>query len=139
MDVLIDANVIVNYITGREDPFRESSHQVMNLCSEGKINGYAAFHFLPVIWYVIRKTHSDADARFWLRLVCSILTIASAPQAQVEEAIENRDFHDFEDCLQDKCAQNAGAKYIVTCNIRDFRNSSVRAVTPLEMLKIAGY
>ncbi len=38
--VLIDANVILNYITDREDKFRESSKVVMDLCSHEKVDGY---------------------------------------------------------------------------------------------------
>ena len=36
MVALIDTNVILNYITDREDKFRESSKMVMELCSQGK-------------------------------------------------------------------------------------------------------
>ena len=43
---------------------------------------------------------------------------------------------DFEDCLQDECAQKAGAAYLVTCNKKDFVNAKTHAVTPLEMLEI---
>ena len=136
MVLLIDTNVIINYITMREDPFRESSRQVMELCALRKVNGFVSFHSLPVIWYVMRKTHSDSEARAWLRVVCRILTIVSATQEQVQNAVERENFRDFEDCLQDKCAQNAGAQYIVTCNIKDFRNAETYAVTPDELLKI---
>ena len=136
MDLLIDTNVIINYITMREDPFRESSRRVMELCALRKLNGFVAFHSLPVIWYVMRKTLSDSETCAWLRVICRILTIVSATQEQVQDAIERGNFRDFEDCLQDKCAQNAGADYLVTCNIKDFRNAETRAVTPDELLKI---
>lgn len=39
MVALIDTNVILNYITDREDRFRDSSKQVMDLCSQGKVDG----------------------------------------------------------------------------------------------------
>lgn len=32
---------------------------------------------------------------------------------------------DFEDCLQDKCAKDIGADYIITCNVKDFENSEL--------------
>lgn len=40
MVALIDTNVILNYITDREDRFRDSSKAVMDLCSQGKVDGY---------------------------------------------------------------------------------------------------
>jgi predicted nucleic acid-binding protein len=138
MDVLIDANVIINFITGRSDPFQKTSEQVMSLCSQGRLNGYVAFHSLSIVWYVIRKSYSDAEARYWLGIACKILNVAAATREQVMEAIADTAFRDFEDCLQDKCAQNVGAEYLVTCNARDFRHAKTRAVTPDEMLAILG-
>lgn len=52
------------------------------------------------------------------------------------EAIKNSDFHDFEDCLQDECAAHANAGYIVTCNVKDFRQAKIPAVTPDVFIKI---
>ena len=138
MDVLIDTNVIINFITGRSDPFQKTSEQVIDLCSKGRLNGYMAFHSLSTVWYIIRKSHSDAEARYWLGIVCKILKIAVATPEQVMDAIADTAFRDFEDCLQDKCAQSVGAEYLVTCNIRDFRHAQTRAVTPDEMLDILG-
>ena len=135
MDILIDTNVIINYLTNREDPFTDSSRKLMDLCSMGVVKGYIAFHTLSTIWYLLRR-RPDAERRYLLRNICNFLTVASATQNQVIQALENRDFHDFEDCLQDKCAQNAGAEYLVTCNIKDFQNAETRIVTPLEMLNI---
>ena len=138
MDVLIDTNVIINFITERSDPFQKTSEQVMNLCSQGRLNGYMAFHSLSIVWYIIRKSFSDAEARYWIGIVCKILKVAAATQEQVMEAIADTDFRDFEDCLQDKCAEYVGAEYLVTCNVRDFRHAKTRAVTPDEMLAVLG-
>ncbi|MBQ6737227.1 MAG: hypothetical protein IJP41_02075 [Synergistaceae bacterium] len=54
MDILIDVNVILNYITERDDPFRESSKEIMKLCAEEEFNGYIAFHSLSIY-----GTHSE--------------------------------------------------------------------------------
>ena len=50
--------------------------------------------------------------------------------------LENDAFSDFEDCLQDECAQEISADYIVTRNIGDFQCSKVKAVTLQELFKI---
>lgn len=63
MVALIDTNVILNYITDREDRFRDSSKKVMDLCSQGKVDGYIAFHLLSAIWYSLRI--SDEGKRMW--------------------------------------------------------------------------
>lgn len=54
----------------------------------------------------------------------------------VKNALLREDFSDFEDCLQDESAKKAGADYIVTRNIQDFKYAAVKAVTPEEFIKL---
>ena len=136
MDILCDTNVIMNYLTGRLDPFLESSEKVIELCSRKTLHGYIAFHSLSTIWYVLRKLYNSEQTRYLLSKTCGILTVSAATHTQIEEAIKNTAFRDFEDCLQDECAQSVGASYIVTCNVKDFAFSKTPAVTPSQMLDI---
>ena len=53
-------------------------------------------------------------------------------------ALDNANFKDFEDCLQDECAAAVHADYIITRNAKDFMYSRVKAVTPEEFLKLHG-
>lgn len=39
MRVLVDTNVIINYLTEREDKYRESSNKVMKICAAKTIEG----------------------------------------------------------------------------------------------------
>ena len=135
MALLIDTNVLLNYITNREDPYLEQSIQIVELCAKGECTGYIAFHTISTLWYVLRK-RSDKERRQSLRDICEIFTVATASQAEVLDAIEKEDFKDFEDCLQDKCAKNIGADYIITCNVEDFKNSEVKAITPDDFINL---
>ena len=65
-----------------------------------------------------------------------MLTITGATQDQIKEAVNNLNFRDFEDCLQDECAVHINAEYMITCNVKDFRNSKTQVVTPDLFLKI---
>lgn len=94
-----------------------------------------AFHSLSTIWYLGRKLDEET-ARKMLNTLCRLLTVAGASQEEITKAIANRNFKDFEDCLQDKCAKEVGCDYIVTANIKDFAHSEVKAVTPDEFLRI---
>ena len=131
MALLIDTNVLLNYITNREDMYDQQSCDIIRLCATGECIGYIAFHTLPTIWYILRKW-DNCKRRQSLKDICEIFTVASATQSEIIAAIENNEFIDFEDCLQDKCAKDVGADYIITCNIRDFENSEIPAITPDE-------
>lgn len=54
-------------------------------------------------------------------------------------ALEQEDFEDFEDCLQEKCAEEVGAECIVSRNVEDYGNSVIQAETPHDFLKRHGY
>ena len=136
MRILLDTNVIINFITEQEDPYLEECNKLMEMCVEGEFKGYMAFHSLSTIWYVIKRQKSEDEARFWLKRICGFLTIAVSTQSQVKEAIDNNLFKDFEDCLQDECARNIDADYIVTCNDKDYKYAKSTVVTPVEMIKI---
>lgn len=134
MAVLIDTNVLLNYITNREDKYLSESIRIVELCASGKIDGYIAFHTLSTLWYVLRKKN-DKERRENLRDICMIFSVASASQTEILDAIEKDSFADFEDCLQDKCAKDVGADYIITVNEKDFTDSEIEAINPCEFLK----
>ena len=108
MVLLIDTNVLLTYLTRREDQHLKESVEIVKKCAEGNCTGYIAFHTLSTLWYVLRKW-SDRDRRESLKNVCEIFTVASASQTEILDAIEKDSFADFEDCLQDKCAKDIGA------------------------------
>ena len=135
MKILVDTNVVINYISGREDDYSEVSDQIMTMCAEEELEGYIAFHSLSTIWYWSRK-YSDFTRRNWLRRICNILKIASANNEAVLKAVDNVEFKDFEDNLQECCAVSVGCDYIVTVNTKDYEHSRVKAVTPSELVQL---
>ena len=134
MVLLIDANVILNYLLQRDDNELDGSNAIIEKCASLDCVGYIAFHTLSILWYVLRKK-DEKIRREYLKTICEIFTVASASQDEILKAIENSEFKDFEDCLQDKYAKDVGADYIITCNVKDYINSEVEAITPSEFIK----
>ncbi len=137
MRALLDANILITYITERDDSYANECKELVKLCAGGAVEGYMAFHALSIIWYVISRAKDRDTARAWLDNLCQVLLVASASHDQVQDAIANKDFKDFEDCLVDQCARNVAADYIITANIRDFSSSSTAVITPTEFLSLA--
>lgn len=135
MVVLIDTNVALDFLTMRQ-PYYESARDVIRTCAGDKVKGYIAFHSVPNIFYILRKSHSEADRRAMLIKLCSVLQVAAASHEKVCDAIEQTDFSDLEDCLQEKCAKEISADYIVTRNIEDFKSSQVKAILPREFVEM---
>ncbi|MEZ3434912.1 MAG: PIN domain-containing protein [Lachnospiraceae bacterium] len=135
MIVLIDANVILDYIGSRE-PFYQDAYEIINMCHKQKIKGYIAFHSVSIIWYTLRKfIPANSERRLWLKKILQIIQVISASHEDVLKAIDMNNFKDFEDCLQFKCAETVNARFIITNNIKDFSESMIPAVTPAEFCR----
>lgn len=132
MVILVDTNVIIDFLTTRE-PYFDASSKVIAKCADGELTGYIAFHSIPNLWYILRKV-PDEKRRKWLIDICEFLTVVGVNHDEVLRAIRMKDFKDFEDCLQDRCAKDIGAKYIITRNVADFINSEVPAMSPEDFL-----
>lgn len=72
------------------------------------------FHSIPNIYYILRKLYSVKERRNMLKEVCCILKVVGLSHERVLNAIEREDFKDFEDWLQDECAVEINADYIIT-------------------------
>ncbi len=134
MVALINTNVVIDFLATRE-PFCEASSSVIAKCANGEMAGYIALHSISNLWYILRKTPED-KRRKWLSDICECLWVAGASHEEVVKAIRMEEFMDFEDCLQDRCAEGVGADFIITRNVKDFGNSAVPAVSPEQFLEI---
>lgn len=112
---MIDTNIIIDFLLTRE-PFYQASSEVMTKCANRELTGYIAFHSIPNLWYMLRKIPDD-KRREWLFDICRFLRVTGASHEEVIKAINMKEFQDFEDCLQDRCAKEIDAQYIITRNV----------------------
>lgn len=132
MVLLIDTNVLIDYLAKRPG-FFDDARSIIKFCSEPGVKGYVAFHSIPNAWFILRK-EPDWERREGLKAVCSILTVTGASHTSVVNAIEQTNFKDFEDCLQDKCAETVQADYVITRNVKDFTGSSTQVISPADFI-----
>lgn len=69
----------------------------------------------------------------WLPIV---FRISDLNMKKILAALDNDEFLDFEDCLQEECAVEEIADYIVTRNPDDFIKSRVKVIQPDEFLHL---
>lgn len=135
MLVLFDTNIILDVLEKRL-PFYDSSKSVLESCVYGDVTGYIALHSISNLFYILRKRYSAADRRRLLLDILDLLQVAGTDHKSVRNALQREDFSDFEDCLQDECAKQIHADYIVTRNTNDFSTSDIPAILPDDLLKI---
>ena len=133
--VLFDTNIILDILEKRF-PFYDASKSVLEYCVSGGVTGYIALHSISNIFYILRKRYSEADRRHLILSILDLLQVTGTDHENVRNALQSEDFSDFEDCLQNECAKQINANYIVTRNTVDFSMSDVPAIVPNDLLKI---
>lgn len=133
MKVLIDTNIILDVLCKRPD-FYEDSAKVFKLCEVGRISGVASALSIPNIMYILRK---ELDAEIIKEILDNLFLIFSVADLKADDLRKaaNMQFRDYEDAIQSACAARVKADYIITRNIRDFKESKVAAIKPAELLK----
>lgn len=133
--ILIDTNVLLDYLLERE-PYFENAKQVVISCVEGKVKGCIAAHSIPNMFFILRKDFTAKERREVLTNLCSIFDVEGIDKSKLLSGLSNEDFSDFEDCLQMECAKAYEADYIVTRNVTDYATSEIKAIEPEDYLKL---
>ena len=135
MKILIDTNVLIDYISVRE-PYYDTAKAIFSLCADGSINGVISALSVMNTLYITRKAYSMKQQKEILLSVCDIVDVIGVDRKHMISILENDDFSDTEDCFQMKCAEISYSDLIVTRNINDYKYSSVQAITPDEFIKL---
>lgn len=133
MKILIDANVILDVLCNRTD-FVEDSLKVFKYCEVNQIMGCISAMSVSNIVYIMRKELDSERIKEILTVLTSLFTVVDLREADLLKAAD-LDFADYEDALQSVCATRVKANYIVTRNIKDFKNSPVPAIKPSELFE----
>ncbi|MBQ7158234.1 MAG: PIN domain-containing protein [Treponema sp.] len=135
MVLLIDTNLIIDYLAEREQ-FKTTVDKLFDYILSNRVSGCLAAHSVTNMWYILRKLMTAEKRRELFLSILGTFDVIALDKQKLISALERRNFTDFEDCLQDECAQDAHADYIVTRNKKDFQWSKVKALTPEEMLEL---
>lgn len=135
MTILVDTNVILDILLKRE-PYVNEAQIIMTKCADREIIGYLAAHTIPNIFYILRKVYSQEERRRLIKNLCEIFRISDLNAEKILAAVDNEGFLDFEDCLQEECAFEAIADYIVTRNPGDYKESRVKVIEPSEFVRL---
>ena len=133
MKILIDTNVILDVLCNRPE-FLEASSRVWKYCEVGQIEGYISALSVPNIVYILRKELTPLKTVQIIQQITMIFKVIDLRAADLKAAAKLLT-SDYEDALQMCQAGRIGAEYIVTRNIRDFKDSKVPALKPSELLE----
>ena len=132
MKLLIDANVLLDVLQNREK-FVLTSSLVWKLCETQQAVGYVSALTFANMVYIMRRELDPGKLEGVLHMLSLIFEFTDLESADLMQAAGLK-WDDFEDALQSVTAERLQADYIITRNVRDFKNSKVPAYTPAELL-----
>ncbi|WP_414617083.1 PIN domain-containing protein [Treponema sp.] len=107
---------------------------VLKLSVTKIIDFYISAASLTEIFYILNKTLKDIEkSKSLIRNILKFVSIAGVDDTCIINAL-NSTWPDFEDSVQHEVASQIRADYIVTRNIKDYRNSTIVVVTPTEFI-----
>lgn len=133
MKVLMDTNVIMDVLANREG-FAEPASQLFKLCEVGRVQGFIYALSIANIACIMRKELDRSQIGEVIRKLGAIFSIADMKADDVKKAAA-QPMDDYEDALQSVCASRIKADFIITRNLKDFKNSKVVAIKPAELIE----
>lgn len=138
MKVLIDTNVIIDALTGRE-PFREMAEKIFILAANQVEDMYIIASLATDIYYLIRKyLHNTEQAKHTMSKIFELFDILDVTASDCQEALLTK-MKDYEDAVVSCCAERSQMDYIVTRNIKDYEQSKVKAILPEDFIHFISY
>ena len=134
MNLLLDANVYIDYI-GRKAPYFSDAQKIIMACFFGDVRLWLPSQSATDAFYVLSKYIDGVKLQKAMSKSFELIHMVSLTGEDVRGALQ-LGWDDLEDCLIAISAQKANADFIVTRNAGDFVRSSIPAIAPADWVKM---
>lgn len=131
MDLLIDSNVILDYMLERQ-PFFNPADKLFNIISDNNnsVKSYVSASAVTDVYYIAYRTLKNHEqVRELLAEVLNVVKIISVTGENIHNAF-NLNWKDFEDAVQYLAAVSNNIDAIITRNMKGFSQGEVKICTP---------
>ncbi len=131
--LFVDSDVILDVLEQRKE-FYEYSALILSLGDEKKVKLVTTSLVFANVYYLLRKHLGIEKAKESLRKLRIIIDVISVNAKEVDLAL-NSELSDFEDALQYFTALDNKIEFIITRNIRDYKNPKLIVQTPQQYIE----
>lgn len=132
MKVFLDTNIVIDLL-GCRQPFFEDAARIASMGYRGEIEIVVSTISYPTISYILQKYSSIQEAIHKLDQFASFTTIAMTSDTMIKAAFKSP-ITDYEDAVQHETALGYSCDVIVTRNVKDFKNATIKVCSPAEFL-----
>ncbi len=132
-NIFVDTNILIDILADRQ-PFSKSAIEIFGLGIQNKINLFTSSHSIATTHYLLKKYISEKELRKIIYSLLDYIDVISIDVSIIKKSLLS-DHKDFEDAIQIFAANSIkNIDYIVTRNIKDFKNADVIVLPPDELL-----
>lgn len=135
MKLFFDTNVILDLILKREFFFDDVAKILSFSESNDNVQLYVSSLSIVNANYIACKFTSKTKVIESLKTLRLAFEIIDVSVKEIDGALYSN-FNDFEDAVQYFTALKKNCNYIITRDVKDFKNSKILALSPKEFLKI---
>lgn len=134
MRVLLDTNVVLDFILKRE-PFDREAKEIFVCAAQKQIEIFVS-PITPINSFYTTKKEKGKDIAF--QSIEKLLKIVRLTKSDIHifQSALSLNFGDYEDAVQCACALAENLDAIVTRNIKDYKNAALPVYSPTEFLQI---
>lgn len=132
--VFFDSNVIIDVLTDRPNS-SEGSQKLLKMVATKEIIGILSAKQITDIHYVLRKYIKEEKERIKIiQILIENFKVIDFSTSDINKAIK-LELNDFEDAVICVCATKEGCDYIVTNNVKNFKDSKIPVLFPNVFLR----
>lgn len=132
MNMMFDINVVLD-IVARRQPFYESSRAAFLMVVENGDRPCLSAHAFATLYHLLGTVSTRKQREVAMRWIFDSFAVAGLGETEVSAA-RGYGLPDFEDALVVATAAASKCRCILTRNVRDFRGSVVKAMSPAEFV-----
>lgn len=133
--LFVDSDVVIDFFTDRE-PHANPASELFELNEQGILKIYLSAVSINNIYYIVRRFLGHKKTIEVIESLIKMTEIVGTTKNEIIQALKNN-FTDFEDSVQYSSALTVeGLDAIITRNIKDYKNSTIAVMTPLNFLKM---
>ena len=131
--IFLDSDVILDMLLKRPGFYLPSAN-IIALAYERRINAVTSSVAFVIVHYFLDKY--DRNNKFQLLTrIRSVISILEVGETVIDLALKSG-LNDFEDTVQYYTALKANVDFIITRNIKDYKQSTIPVLTPDQFLTI---
>ncbi len=133
MNIVVDTCIIIDALQQRK-PFDEDAKALCLAVANQKCNAYIPAKSVADIYYILHRfLHNDSKTKDILKILFRSFNILDTTAYDCRNALSSN-ITDFEDAILVETSIRNNIDFIVTRNLKDYKNSEVPACLPSEFL-----